>query len=129
MDTFVLDRLSIVNKFFNISIAEYRCIWLTSQRWFWLFEFIVKKIFDVRTFNSTVRSVLKKDFMSQQTTQSRGVFRILRGVDSSADVLSLPQPGDIHFPNAKGGLRKVDSLETRRLARESANRLKAAFEK
>jgi len=61
----------------------------------------------------------------------RGVFTILRAVDrvaGDAKTLQIAQPGEIHFPNAKGGLRRVDASETRQLARKSAQRLTAALE-
>jgi len=60
----------------------------------------------------------------------RGVFTILRAVDrvaGDAKNLQIAQPGEIHFPNAKGGLRRVDATEVRQLAKNSANRLAAAL--
>ena len=71
--------------------------------------------------------------MSEQAAAApqRGVFTILRAVDrvaGDAKELHIAKPGEIHFPNAKGGLRRVDGLEIRQLASNSAKRLTAALE-
>lgn len=56
------------------------------------------------------------------------IFKTLRTVDVSTlgtEPLKLtpPAPGAVHFANANGGLRMVDSSEVRTLAAASASRL------
>ncbi len=60
-------------------------------------------------------------------------FKLLRafvpvpGVKGEPIEIARPAPAAVCFPNAKGGLRMVDSDEIRKLARESSQRLTLAL--
>jgi hypothetical protein len=71
--------------------------------------------------------------MSKPTTPQAAAtrFKVLRAVDPSviggARMVEVSdetkQPKQIHYPNAKGGLRLIESEEVRGLAKNSAQRL------
>jgi len=54
-------------------------------------------------------------------------FKVLKAVDPSviggARPLEVQEVKPVHYPNAKGGLRLVDSSDVRELAKHSAQRL------
>jgi hypothetical protein len=68
-----------------------------------------------------VRTRNKSNKNMSQSSPTRGKFTILRGVDRS--FTDLQEPKKVHFPNAAGGLRHVNSTEIRNLAKDSANRV------
>jgi hypothetical protein len=82
-----------------------------------------------QTKSKSVSSV-KGTMIEKPPVPARGVFTILHAVDrvaGDAKTLQIAQPGDIHFPNAKGGLRAVDGSDIRGLAKSSATRLAKAL--